>query len=541
MDPNVDASGNPQAPNPDAIVTDAGLIAALRADLLAAGFDVAGLGELWGEDAAAALHRAHRVAARRALDRVVGFSAAAVLARLFVLGVPVAAEDLAPALPSLGVDGAVSLGLVAVSAGVATPLVDLRPYSFTDSWGEANWWIASDLGELSLGRALNENHVVGVGGASLTLTGLMIDRSARTTLDLGTGCGIQALHASRHSGRVIATDISQRALDYARFNASLNGIANIEYRLGSLFEPVAGESFDHIVSNPPFVITPRAEGVPAYEYRDGGRVGDALVAEVIAGAATHLRPGGVAQLLGNWEYRANEDGLARVAGWLEGTDLDAWIVEREVQDAPLYAETWIRDGGTRSGDEFDRLSDAWLDDFEARDVTGVGFGYLTLRKPAVGAPTLRRLERLDGPVGNALGQHIGATLAAHDWQASLDDHALSRAMLTVASDVTEERHYWPGDEHPAVMNLKQGGGFARSYPLDTALAAVVGACDGELSIAAICGALAELLSDDEDGVHEDGADQGGNEPIDPDALLAETLPMIRELVTVGILRRPEPS
>ncbi|MCU1597823.1 MAG: SAM-dependent methyltransferase [Glaciihabitans sp.] len=553
MDPNVDASGNPQAPKPDAIVADARLIAALRADLLAAGFDVAGLGELWGEDAAAALHRAHRVPARRALDRVAGFSAAAVLARLFVLGLPVAGEDLATALPSLGVEGAVSLGLVAASTGLITPLVDLRPYSFTDSWGEANWWIASDLGELSLGRALNENHVLGVGGASLTLTGLMIDRSARTTLDLGTGCGIQAMHASRHSGRVIATDISERALDYARFNATLNGIANIEFRLGSLFEPVAGERFDHIVSNPPFVITPRAEGVPAYEYRDGGRVGDALVAEVVAGAATHLRQVGVAQLLGNWEYRATEDGLERVADWLDGTDLDAWIVEREVQDAPLYAETWIRDGGTRSGDEFDRLSGAWLDDFEAREVTSVGFGYLTLRKPASGAPTLRRLERLDGPVGNSLGQHIGATLAAYDWQASLDDYALSRAMLTVASDVTEERHYWPGDEHPAVMNLKQGGGFARSYPLDTVLAAVVGACDGELSIAAICGALAELLSvdqgdgadqdgADQDGVdQDDGADQDGAEPIDPDALLAETLPMIRELVTVGILRRPEPS
>jgi methylase of polypeptide subunit release factors len=555
MDANVDASGNVQGPN-----DDAGLIAALRTDLLAAAFDVTGLGELWGEDAAAALHRAHRVPARRALDRVVGFSAAAVLARLFVLGLPVTAEDLAKALPSLGVEGAASLGLCSwprsetgfryanAPRGVRysindmlTPLVDLRPYSFTDAWGEANWWIASDLGELSLGHALKENHVLGVGGASLTLTGLMIDRSARKTLDLGTGCGIQALHASRHSGRVIATDISERALDYARFNASLNGIANIEFRLGSLFEPVAGERFDHIVSNPPFVITPRAEGVPAYEYRDGGRVGDALVAEVVAGIATHLLPGGVAQLLGNWEYRANEDGLARVSGWLEGTDLNAWIVEREVQDAPLYAETWIRDGGTRSGDEFDRLSDAWLDDFEARGVTSVGFGYLTLQKPASGGPTLQRLERLDGPVGSALGQHIGVVLAAYDWQASLDDHALSRALLRVAPDVTEERHYWPGDEHPAVMNLKQGGGFARSYPLDTALAAVVGACDGELSVAAICGALAELLSPDSDGADQDGADQDGIEQIDPDALLAETLPMIRELVTVGILLRPEPS
>jgi methylase of polypeptide subunit release factors len=537
-----------------ALRTDTKLGAALREDLLAADFSVSGLGGLWGEDAASALHRAHRVAARRALDRLTTFSPGAVLARLFVLGLPVSADDLERALPLLGVDGAIKLGLVTpagrvassdVSAGrvassasvsrpadAITPLVDLRPYSFTDSWGPANWWIASDLGELSLGHELTENHVLGVGGASLTLTGLMIDRSARSTLDLGTGCGIQAMHASRHSGRVIATDISERALEFARFNAQLNGIDSIEFRRGSLFEPVTGERFDHIVSNPPFVITPRVEGVPAYEYRDGGRVGDALVAEVIAGIPEHLEPGGVAQMLGNWEYRStgseSHSGLDRLEGWLDATGLDAWVVEREVQDAALYAETWIRDGGTRAGAEFDRLSDAWLDDFEARGVSAVGFGYLTLRaRSAKAGPQLRRIEQFDGPVGGSLGPHVAATLAAWDWQASLDDHALSRAMLTVASDVTEERHYWPGDEHPAVMNLKQGGGFARSYPLDTALAAVVGACDGELSIAAICGALADLLSD------PDG------EPVDADALIAEILPSVRELVTVGILKRPD--
>jgi methylase of polypeptide subunit release factors len=512
----------------DAPGEDAGLVSLLRKDLAAADFTVTRLGELWGEDAASALHRAHRVAARRALDRAPAFSAVAILARIFVLGMPVPAEDLEKALPTLGVEGASSLGLVSTgSTRGVEPLVDLRPYSFTDSWGEANWWIASDLGELSLGRELNENHVLGIGGATLTLTGLMIDDTARTTLDLGTGCGILALHASRHSGRVIATDISERALAYARFNAAINGIRTIEFRLGSLFEPVVGERFDHIVSNPPFVITPRSTDVPAYEYRDGGRVGDAIVAEVIAGAADHLEPGGVAQLLGNWEYRSDEHGLARVAAWLDGTGLDAWVVEREVQDAPLYAETWIRDGGTRAGTDFDRLTDAWLDDFEARGVTGVGFGYVTLRsRRARPEEAWRRLEHLDAPVDRALGPHIAATLAAEAWQASLDDHALSRSMLTVAPDVTEERHYWPGDEHPAVMNLKQGGGFARSYQLDTALAAFVGACDGELSVAAICGALAELLSD---------------EPVDAHALLEQLLPMVRELVTVGILLRPEGS
>ena len=512
------------------------MIGRLRDDLRSARFTVARLDELLGDQAAAALTRGHRVPARRVLDLIVEFDPAAVLACLFVLGLPSDIADAALALPTLELDGAVELGLVRVGDTECHPLVDLRPYSFTDGRGAEDWWLASDLGELALGGALPEDHVLGVGGASLTLAGLQLGRPSDLTLDLGTGCGIQAMHASRFSGRVIATDISQRALDFAGFNAELNGIRNIEFRLGSMFEPLDGERFDFIVTNPPFVITPRAEGVPSYEYRDGGRVGDAIVAEVIAGTAAHLRPGGLAQLLGNWEYRTAEDGLDRIGGWIDSAGLDGWVIEREVQDAALYAQTWIRDGGTRAGDESDRLEGAWLDDFEARGVTAVGFGYVVLRapfdeprnrdqlrdrdQPGDRSTRLRRLERLDGPVATGLGAHLAAALDAYDWQASLDDSELSRAMLVVAPDVTEERHYWPGDEHPAVMNLRQGGGFARSYPLGTAVAAVVGACDGELSVGAICAAVSELLG------------------VDERELLAEVLPSIREFVTVGMLVLP---
>ncbi|WP_354568326.1 methyltransferase [Glaciihabitans sp. UYNi722] len=495
------------------------LITLLRTDLLFADFSVEGLTTLWGDEADAALHRAQRVPAIRALaDQR---SPSATLATLFVLGMPVSREVFESALPVIGLDGAVSLGLVEQTDDLVRPLLDLRPYSFVDAHGVVSWWIASDLGELSTGGALREDHVLGVGGASMTLSGLMIGTPADSALDLGTGCGIQAMHAARHAKRVVATDISQRALDLASLNAQLNGIDNIEFRLGSLFDPVAGERFGHIVSNPPFVITPRTDGVPAYEYRDGGLVGDALVASVIAGCAEHLEPGGVAQLLGNWEYGIDRDGLERdgldrVGGWIDASGLDAWVVEREVQDAALYSETWIRDGGTRPGAEFDRLYGAWLDDFAAREVTSVGFGYLTLRSPR-SSSTLRRLERLDGPVGSGLGPHVVATLDAHDRQFSLDDDLLSRLVLAVAGDVTEERHYWPGNEDPTVMTLRQGGGFGRSMALDTGLAALVGACDGELSVRAIIAAIAQLLEADES------------------ALSAELLPSIRELIETGFL------
>ena len=62
--------------------------------------------------------------------------------------------------------------------------------------------------------------------------------------------------------------------------------------------------------------------------------------------------------------------------------------------------------------------------------------------------------------------------------------------------MTEERHYWPGDDDPTAMLLRQGGGFGRMIALDTGLAALVGASDGELSVGAIVAALGELLDVD---------------------------------------------
>lgn len=500
----------------------------LRSDLDSARFTVTTLTGLWGDEADAALHRNERVPALRALARRgadTGTDASATLATAFVLGLPVPLDDLALALPALGVDGARELGLVSVVGAEVTPLLDLRPYSFVDAHGAGSWWILSDLGELALGRPLGEEHVLGVGGASMTLSGLMMQTPVGSVLDLGTGCGIQAMHAARHATTVVATDISERALELARINAELNSIHNIEFRHGSLFEPVRGERFDQIVSNPPFVITPRGEGVPEYEYRDAGMVGDALVEAVLRGAAAHLNPGGIAQMLGNWEYRVGQDALKRVGGWIDGTGLDAWIIERDVQDPAEYAETWIRDGGTRSGTpDFDRLYAAWLDDFAARRVTSVGFGYVTLRMPSAGSPTLRRLERLHGALGSnesGLGVHLVSALAGHDWQAARSDDELASGRLTVAPDVTEERHYWPGAEDPTAMMLRQGGGFGRTVRMDTALSALVGASDGDLSVGAVAGAIAQLLD------------------VDHRELLTELVPRVRALVDDGFLLPPD--
>ena len=506
----------------------------LRADLLAARYTVDRLRQLWGDEADAALARGDRVPAVRALEAL-GPSAggpAAVLARTFVLGVPATDEQLAVAMPSLGAAGARELELVDDDG---LPLLDLRPYSSIDGSGAVDWFVASDLGELALGSALPPDHVLGVGGASLTLAALIPTDPVDSVLDLGTGCGIQSLHAARHARRVVATDISARALERARLTLALNGIAesseepsagtpSVDLRRGDLFAPVAGERFDRIISNPPFVITPRRDGMPLYEYRDGGLVGDAVVERVVRAAADHLEPGGTAHLLGNWEYRdeAGGDGLARVRRWLDEAGLDGWVVERERQSPAQYAATWIRDGGTRVGTpEYEALATHWLDDFAERGVTAIGFGYLLLRRPV--GPQARPLVRAEvltaslGPAPTGIGDHLLDCLRAHDRIAALDDVALGNLRLEVARDVTEERHYWPGDENPTVIRLRQGGGFARTIDADAALAGLVGASDGELSVAEIVSALAHLLE------------------VDEAALRDQLLPQVRELLVTGLL------
>ncbi|WP_432541818.1 DUF7059 domain-containing protein [Kineococcus sp. SYSU DK002] len=496
------------------------LLAGLRADLRAADYTVDGVGRLVGDVARAALDREQPLPALRATagSREPG----AVLLRLGTLGRAVTRGELDAALPRTGTAGAAALGLVAAAGSApedeVRPLVDLRPYAADDAGEPVQWWLVSDLGEVATGDVLRPDHVLGVGGASLTLASATVRTPVDRVLDIGTGCGVQALHAARHARRVTATDTSERALDLAAVNAALNEVA-LDLRHGSLLEPVEpGERFGLVVSNPPFVITPRTGAVPTYEYRDGGMAGDSLVAQLVGSLPSVLEPGGVAQLLANWELHDGQTWSQRVEGWLEGTGLDAWVVQREVADPALYAETWIRDGGQKPGPRFDELYAAWLDDFAARGVDGVGFGVVTLRRPARDGAPLRRFEENLAALSDPLGEVFAAGLAAHDRLALVED--LGELRLTVAPDVTDERFHTPGDPDPRIVLLRQGGGLRRVAQVDGDLAGLVGACDGELTVGQITAGLAVLGEEAVGGVRE------------------RLYPRVRSLVADGFLRLP---
>ena len=317
-----------------------------------------------------------------------------------------------------------------------------------------------------------------------------------------------------------ATDISERALAFTRFNLLLNAQAlnidpqnpqdRVSLREGSLLDPVAGERFDLVVSNPPFVITPRVAGESAEEqftYRDGGLPGDEIVSTMVRRLPSVLVPGGRAQMLGNWEIiRDSEDPSQprswdeRVRAWVEDADAEAWIIQRETLSPESYAETWLKDASeNRDRKHYEQTYLAYLNDFESRNVHSIGFGMIWLRRPteatAAGVTDpLQRFEEITYPIQQPIARALTESVRRYDRLAAMDDEALLAAHLEVAEDVTEERHGRPGAEHPSVILLRAGSGLCRTQLLSTETAGFTSASDGELAVGQIVAALAMLLS-----------------------------------------------
>ncbi|MXM66343.1 methyltransferase [Streptomyces sp. HUCO-GS316] len=468
------------------------VIARLREALLGASFTADGLLDLLGAPAYAALARSETVPALRATR---GDTPLEVLVRLFLLQQPVPharAEAVLPVAQCLETGWLVRVGQGAGDAVAAT--VDVRPYG--GSGGE-DWFIVSDLG-CAVGGAggigsRDEGVVLGVGGASTTLANITVRTPVSAALDLGTGSGIQALHAVQHATRVTATDVNPRALRITALTLALSGAPAADLREGSLFEPVRDdETYDLIVSNPPFVISPGAR----LTYRDGGMGGDDLCRSLVQGAGERLNEGGFAQFLANWQHVEGEDWQDRLRSWVP-RGCDAWIVQREVQDVTQYAELWLRDAGDHRGDPADYQAryDAWLDEFEARKVRAVGFGWITLRKTGSTVPSVT-VEEWPHPVEQPLGDAVRAHFTRLDYLREHDDAALLAGHFRLAAEIVQEQVGLPGAEDPEHVVLRQNRGMRRATKVDTVGAGFAGVCDGTLSAGRILDAIAQLVGED---------------------------------------------
>jgi methylase of polypeptide subunit release factors len=296
------------------------------------------------------------------------------------------------------------------------------------------------------------DRVPGPGKASKTLVTVTLRRPVARALDMGTGSGVQALLLSRHADEVVATDVNQRALAFAAFNAALNDVTAIDFRAGSLFEPVASEQFDLIVSNPPYVISPDTDLL----FRDGGLPGDSLSEAVVRQAAALLTEGGFAQLMVNWVIRPGEPWSVPLHAWVAGTGCDAVLLRTSNWSFFEYATSWnslLRVEPTAFGTAVER----WLEHFRREGIERIGGGVVVLRRRTGGDNWVLPLET-PGPGPAAAGQ-ISRLFEAQDFLRLHDDEALLGRRLTPAPDHVVELALSFGSVDSAHISLSGGLGF----------------------------------------------------------------------------------
>ena len=483
--------------------------AALADRLRSAGYTLEEVTDRLGAEATDALARNTTLAARDALGDAADAQAA--LVRMFLLHDTVSPDAAGAALGDLG--PLEEAGIVAATSDGVRAGLEVRPYAAAGAGVDFSGWIANDLIPIldgRLGRS-RPDYVLGASPASTTLAQMTIRRPVARALDLGTGCGIQSLLLAGHADHVVATDLNPRAVAMAGLTAGLNGL-DLDLRTGSLYEPVADEKFDLIVTNPPYVMSP-----PTGErlvYREGLFSADELVRWVVVEGADRLAPGGVLQVLGNWAVTDDEDWTDRLRGWIDPTGCDALVLQREHLDPYEYIEVWLNDAGLVGTDEYAARYRAWLDYFDALGITGVGLGWIMLHRSGSTTPDVRLEEwphAVHQPLGEAFAAHLAGVAAA-----TSDADLLARAWR-LDERVDVETLGRPGAEDPEHIVYRQRYGFGRAVEVDTALGAVLGACDGDLTAAQIVGAVASILE------------------VDADALAAEVVPRLRQLVVEGYL------
>ncbi|WP_286930919.1 MULTISPECIES: class I SAM-dependent methyltransferase [Aeromicrobium] len=448
-----------------------------------AGFTVDAVYGVLGEAAWRALARNETTPGLRATT---DGSALSTLIRLFQLQAVVPRTH-AEAAFGAAWESARSLGLVEVDGDDARALLDLRPYGDE----EHDWWVVCDLTPGLDGREnpRDPSYVLGISEASSSLAQLTVRPDVGRALDLGTGCGVQALHLATHAREVVATDVNARAVRLARLTAALNGI-DVDVRDGSLFDPVEGERFDLISTNPPFVVSP-PEG-DRLVYRETGFPGDEVVRRIVTQADAHLNDGGWCQVLAAWIHEDGVPWQERLGAWIEPTGLDAWVVQRERVDLPEYAEMWLADAGLRHGAGHRERYDRWLTWFAEQRIEAMGFGWITLRRAGRAVPQVR-IEEYTGPVAQPVGPEFAAWAERAD---ALDAGDVLDRRWRVGADVVQETAGPVGAPDPAVIRAVRMSGLRTSRQLDTIEAGLLSASDGDLTAGQILDAISQLLDQD---------------------------------------------
>jgi len=424
------------------------------------------------------------------------------LARLFVLGVPVPSNTARQALPAWVIELALQSGMLVESGAELHPLLMLSQLQTII--------VASD--RLLKYEENPEDLVIWPNPSSRQLNNAAIRKPFESALDICSGSGVIALTLAHHCKTVIATDLNPRAATFIAFNAPLNGLENITCLAGDCLEPVRGRRFDMIVANPPFFVTPASRIL----FCENPMELDLFCRKLAREAPAYLNEGGFFQMLCEWVELKGQSWRERITEWVEGSGCDVWVARTSAISPGAYCTLRINSMPLGPHDTNSPTYAEWIGYFHQRGVNMVHGGVVTMRRRR--GDNWIQIEEDLLTLDQMVGHSIANEFFSRDLLRKTDDELLEeRPKLypgTMLSHLFRQSNAeWEGAPWKLVMRVTT----PRELDLDPLVAKFVARFNGERSLRELAQDLAQEVK------------------VEPERATAECVVVMRKLLEKGFL------
>lgn len=320
------------------------------------------------------------------------FDALAVLISLFLIQSRVKRKEAHDALSSEIVDELLRAGVVIPAGkGAIAATVSLYPccgsYFFTDhrfAPVSHEYYQAPDQPVMHLG----------VSSYALAYLTPKLSKRGRV-VDLCTGSGVHAILTSSKAEHSIGVDLNPRAIEFARFNAALNGAAQRCYfYCESLYDGIRKHQkpFEMILANPPFVPSPLT-GKDRLLSRDGGSAGDEILRPILEGLLPRMAPNGLAAITAFFVDQKRVSAEEKIVRWIGSESPVDILIVKFFSISPETLASWftIQWYGD-SYAAYDQRYKQWLDSLRSKQITEVTSGMLAVRKSQNGKSSFRTIN-----------------------------------------------------------------------------------------------------------------------------------------------------